>query len=231
MNTYQQVPYDANANAFGGGEFAENAEQRCPCVLLLDTSGSMNGEPIAQLNAGLQAFKTDLMADSLAAKRVEVAIITFGPTRIVSGFQTADTWHPTHLTTTGDTPMGSAIMEGIRLVEDRKQVYQAHGVPYNRPWIFLITDGGPTDDVTQAINAVHLGADQKKFAFFGVGVEGANMQTLTRICPPSRPPVKLSGLMFRELFLWLSNSLGAASRSSPSATTLALPPPTGWTSL
>ena len=41
-------------------EFAENPEPRCPCVLLLDTSGSMQGDPINALNQGLQAFKDDL---------------------------------------------------------------------------------------------------------------------------------------------------------------------------
>lgn len=230
MTDYQQVPYDPSANPFSGGEeFAENPEQRCPCVLLLDTSGSMTGEPIAQLNAGLAAFKTELMADSLAAKRVEVAIVTFGPAQVVSNFQTADHFHPPRLTITGDTPMGAAIAEGIRLVEERKQVYQAHGVPYNRPWIFLITDGAPTDDITRAIQAIKLGVEYKKFAFFAVGVEGADMATLGRISP--RPPVKLAGLKFRELFLWLSNSLGTASRSSPNTVTLQLPPPTGWTEL
>ena len=38
---------------FGEGvEFAENSEPRCPCLLLLDTSGSMRGKPIDELNAG-----------------------------------------------------------------------------------------------------------------------------------------------------------------------------------
>ena len=58
-------------------EFAENPEPRCPCVLLVDTSGSMQGAPIAALNEGLRAFKTDLMKDALASRRVEVAIVTF----------------------------------------------------------------------------------------------------------------------------------------------------------
>ena len=40
-----------------------NPEPRCPYVLLLDTSGSMQGEPIRQLNAGLQAFEESLKAD------------------------------------------------------------------------------------------------------------------------------------------------------------------------
>lgn len=38
---------------FADAEFAENPEQRCPCLLLLDTSGSMGGRPIAELNEGL----------------------------------------------------------------------------------------------------------------------------------------------------------------------------------
>ena len=38
-------------------EFAENPEPRCPCVLLLDTSASMHGEPISALNEGLRTFK------------------------------------------------------------------------------------------------------------------------------------------------------------------------------
>jgi len=42
---------------FGADDFAENPEPRCPCVLLLDVSGSMNGKPISELNAGLTTFK------------------------------------------------------------------------------------------------------------------------------------------------------------------------------
>ena len=50
MSEFDQVP-------FGAAEFADNPEPRCPCLLLLDTSGSMAGAPIAELNAGLVTFK------------------------------------------------------------------------------------------------------------------------------------------------------------------------------
>src|SRR5580704_3877015 len=73
--SFDQVPFGAAA------DFADNPEPRCPCLLILDTSGSMSGPPIAELNAGTRTFKDELSADSMASKRVEVAIVGFGPVR------------------------------------------------------------------------------------------------------------------------------------------------------
>ena len=69
-------------------EFAENPEPRCPCLLLLDTSGSMEGAPIEALHQGLRAFKNELADDASASRRVEVAVVTFDDTvnvRLVPG--------------------------------------------------------------------------------------------------------------------------------------------------
>ena len=65
-------------DAFGSVEFAENPEPRVPCVLIVDTSQSMQGSRIDELNTGLSFYKEELLADPLASKRVEVAIVTFG---------------------------------------------------------------------------------------------------------------------------------------------------------
>jgi len=203
--TPDQVP-------FGGAEFAENPEPRCPCILLLDTSGSMKGDPIAQLNAGLVVLKDELSADALAEKRVELAILTFGPVQVQSDFQTADQFQPPTLETTGDTPMGAAIEQALSMLEQRKQTYKANGVSYYRPWVFLITDGAPTDPWKNAASKVHAAEQSKALSFFAVGVEGARMEILKQIAV--REPLKLKELRFRDLFVWLSNSLSAVSRSN-----------------
>jgi len=124
--------------------------------------------------------------------------------------------------------MGEAIRQAIQLVDDRKQEYRANGISYYRPWIFLITDGGPTDEWKSAAAAVHEGEAAKKFAFFAVGVKGANMETLSQIS--TRTPMSLDGLKFRELFTWLSSSLQRVSQSTP-GTEVKLEQPTGWASV
>lgn len=214
--------------SFGTTEFADNPEPRCPCLLLLDVSGSMRGEPIAELNAGLSAFKDELMADALALKRVEIGIVTFGPVQIALPFQGATLFYPPTLTAQGDTPMGSAIKQGLDMVRQRKDEYKANGISYYRPWVFLITDGGPTDEWKSAAAAVREGEASKSFAFFAIGVQGANMQTLQQISV--REPLRLDGLRFRDLFSWLSSSLRSVSRSTP-GTEVPLSSPQGWASV
>lgn len=222
--TIMEETYSFEQTPFGTDSFADNPEPRCPCVLLLDISGSMAGTKIQQLNEGINVYKEELLTDSLASKRVETAVITFGPVKLESTFHTAPNLYLPNFQASGDTPMGSAIKLALEILTQRKSEYRSNGVQFYRPWIFLITDGAPTDRWEEAAALVKEGENSKSFAFFSVGVEDANLEILKQIS--TREPLKLQGLKFRELFMWLSNSMKSVSRSVMGSNVKLLPP--GW---
>lgn len=248
----------AEQQLFADVSLAVNTEPRCPCVLLLDVSGSMAeivgdhgrdlGYTVQQdgktyravsggttridlLNEGLRTYHSDLIGDHLAAQRVEVAVITFGNgVQTVTPFVTAGEFAPPTLTASGETPMGAGIMQAIDAVTERKRQYRDNGVHYYRPWIFFITDGEPTDAWQTAAERVREGERNKQFAFFSVGVEGANFDVLRQISV--REPLRLKGYSFREMFTWLSQSQRNVSHSNPGQEDqLKLASPTGWATL
>jgi uncharacterized protein YegL len=214
---------------------AANPEPRCPCVLVLDTSGSMAGEAIRQLNEGVRCLVEELCRDGLASKRVELAVVQFGSSvKVVADFAAPTTFETPSLQAEGPTPMGGAVVRAYELIESRKEAYRQAGIQYYRPWIFLITDGEPTDLESEAwshaVELVREGEAAKRLLFFGVAVDGANQNTLDVLCPTNRPSVRLRGLHYAEMFRWLSASLKSVSTSTPGAI-LQLPPPNGWISI
>jgi uncharacterized protein YegL len=183
-----------------------NADPRCACVLLLDTSGSMVGAPINALNEGLLAFQKSIQQDALASRRVEIAIVTFGSGGVqnVQDFVTGGDFSAPVLQAGGTTPMGEAIRNALEMVRQRKATYRENGVLYYQPWVVMISDGAPTDEWKTAAQAIRAEEAARGLSFFAIGVGTANMQTLSEISV--RQPMKLDGLNFVELFVWISQS-------------------------
>jgi len=122
--------------------------------------------------------------------------------------------------------MGEAIEFALDLLEKRKQTYKDNGIQYFRPWIFLITDGAPTDAWQMAAQRLRQAETERRLLFFAVGVQGANTSILKQIALPERPPVMLNGLDFRSLFVWLSTSMKRVSTGKIGDAIVL--PPVGW---
>lgn len=210
----------------------ENPAPRCPVALLLDTSGSMDGQPISQLNKGVKTFFNEIAGDDFARFSVELEIITYGevPERsvpFISFNKLTDVKYP-NFTANGMTPMGGALSMAFKDLKERKNEYRRLGIPYYQPWIVLMTDGQPNDDWEEEARKVRKNAKEKKLVFLGVGVgDDVDMDTLKEICPANFPPKKLDGLKFSDFFEWLSQSLSGVSRSSV-GDTVPLPPTDSW---
>ena len=192
----------------------------------------MQGAPLDAMLAGLEAFRFDLAVDPLAARRVEIAVVAFdNRIRVVQDFVPPDRFDIPFLNAEGMTHVGAAIEKALDMVEERKARYRAYDVAYYRPWIFLVTDGEPQgeapDAVQKAVDRLRDAEQRKQVAFFAVGVENANMEALAKISV--RQPLRLKGLDFREMFVWLSRSMQSVAHSRPDETVKLAP--TGWAEL
>lgn len=201
-------------------DLLDNPTPRVPVSLCLDCSGSMSGAPIAELNEGVRTFYEALNSDEIARYSAETSIVTFGPVRKETDFQTLDqNCHAPVLASSGNTPMGEAVKLSLDSLESRRREYRNNGVDGYKPWLVLMTDGAPCggsqsvleQQITRVQNMVELG----ELAVFPIGIgANADMNILARFSP-GRPPLKLKGLNFREFFTWLSKSVSKVSQSTP----------------
>ena len=188
MSQMDQVP-------FGASEFADNPEPRCPCLLLLDTSASMEGEPIAELNAGpgrLQGRAGGRCPGDEAGRGGDRHVrpgagawpTSRRPTpfsrRMLDGRRATRRW-------------ARPIVAGLEMIRQRKDAYKANGISYYRPWLFLITDGAPTDAWASGGELVRRGrGGQELLLLRRRRRRGATWTMLGKIAV--REPLQLDGL-------------------------------------
>jgi uncharacterized protein YegL len=209
-------------------DLIENPTARCACALVLDTSGSMSGAPIDDMNAGVAQFIEELRTDDFASYAVEVGVITFGgvvreEVPFTPAYQVRDC---AKLQATGGTPMGEAVTLAIQQLERRKAEYKKAGVSYYQPWLVLMSDGSPTDEWQVAARRLRQMAVERKVTVLVVGIgTGADLTILSEFS--TRAPKALAGMKFREFFQWLSQSMERVSQSTP-GTGVQLAPTDSW---
>ena len=207
MNRYQNL--DVN-----------NPAPRCPVILLLDTSGSMYGAPINELNLGLKQFIRETAEDEAAGRSVELEVITFDNRANVAmpftpiGDVERD---PAPLTAEGCTSMGAGLALATQHLYDRRQLYRQNGVSCYRPWVILMTDGGPNDAWEVEADKMRRLGEAGKIQYIGIEIgDSADHNTMCRILPAQPGPIKLKGLRFKQFFRWLTDSLKSVSTSAVS---------------
>lgn len=109
--------------------------------------------------------------------------------------------------------MGAAINTALDMIQVRKERYKEAGIPYYRPWVMMITDGDPQGElflfVNDAAQRVKREVGNDRMVFFTVAVQGADITQLMRM--GFHTPLRLDGLKFNELFVWLSRSMQAVT--------------------
>ena len=196
-------------------QLQDNTEQRLACVLVLDGSSSMHGEKIDKLNEGLKSLEQALKDDDAASSRVQILVIRIGGNAdadIITDWTDAMNWQAPTIEANGMTPLGEGAKTGLNCIEEQKKKYQANGISYNRPWMILISDGEPNDSWERIADDCKEAENKNKVTIFPIGVEGADMQILSKFS--NKSAIKLEGLQFNELFIWLSKSLSTGSQAS-----------------
>ena len=202
-------------------DLVNNPTARVPVCLCLDTSGSMFGKPIQELNDGVRMFYDAIKEDETALYAAEICIVTFGgcDAKCLTDFTNLELQHDAPvLTADGLTPMGEAVNLGLDLLERRKNEYKSKGVDYYQQWLVLMTDGAPNGDPNELERAIKRTVEMvnsKKLTIFPIGIGSvADMDTLSRFSP-QRMPLHLKEMRFKEFFQWLSQSVARTSMSMP----------------
>ena len=200
-----EVPTIVNAN-----------EPHMALVFVLDTSYSMDGDPIDQLNASLNRFKQEVCKDTQTKSILDVAIIEFNSThRVVQDFVPIEYMDNVNLQVAGSTNMVPAIREALKMVDDRSRFYRRSGTEPYKPWIFVVTDGVPDsgNDIAGVASEIKTMEQAGRVSFRSLAVQGADLKVLHQLC--GEKVLRLDGLDFNAFFDWVNKSMRAVSQSSP----------------
>jgi len=204
------------------GPIENSGEEHLPCVVLVDTSGSM-ASAMGELNDALNALGEAIKDDPQAVGTVEICVIAFDDhARIVMPFGPAYDFEAPELDCGGLTAMHEAIDLALSELDARKAQYRAARTNFKRPWVFMLTDGGANDEDNGAFERLLDAQKGRHCTFFSIGIgKSADMELLKSLRPDGMT-FGASKENFKEAFVWLGNSLSVTSSSQRDAK-IALP--------
>lgn len=132
-----------------------NRSERLPCVLVVDASSSMSGTPIKELNDGLVLLEQDLKRDEEASRRVRVMVVQVSDesARKIVDWVDAEHFSAPKLSPSGRTPLGDGVRIALEEIKAELQRLKDENIARKVPWVWIFTDGSPTDGGWQNVAA------------------------------------------------------------------------------
>lgn len=202
--------------------------RRLPVYLLIDTSGSMKGEPIESVKVGLEAMLSSLRQDPFALESVNMSIITFDKdVKQILPLTPLDELQLPEITTpeSGPTHTGQA----LQLLCEKVDKEIRRSTPDQKgdwmPLLFLMTDGKPSD--IQLYRQMIPEVKKRQFAGIVACAAGMNAKTepLKELTNDVYSLDTVDSTAFKQFFKWVSDSIGVGNRSFGATDDLVLPPP------
>ncbi len=184
--------------------------RRLPVYLVLDTSGSMHGEPIEAVKNGVQVLASTLKQDPHALETVYISVITFDSSaRQIVPLTAIDAFQPPDLDATTMTALGEALTltaqrieaEVVKTTPDQKGDW--------KPLVFIMTDGAPTDDFARGL--ANFRKVKTGIVVACAAGPGANVNTLKQITECVVQLDTADSATIKSFFKWVSASVGMSS--------------------
>ena len=190
-----------------------SSEPHMALVFVLDVSYSMDGPPIYQLNAGLNRFKSEVCLNKQTRDILDVAIIQFNDTfQVVQNFIPIEYMPHIQLECKGGTRYTEPIREALKMAEERSRFYKRSGTEPFKPWIIMVTDGAPLDDVRQIADEVRAAQNSEKLRFIALGVGDYDPRALALM---TDVVFRMEGTDFTSFFDWVNKSMRSVSVTAP----------------
>ena len=202
--------------------------RRLPVYILLDTSGSMRGEPIHSVNVGLQAMVSALRQDPYALESVSISIITFDveaqiymPLTPLDELRLEDI----HAPESGATFMGAALELLLECIDKDLEKSTTDTKGDWRPLLFIMTDGSPSD--VHAYNEASVEIKKRNFGSIIACAAGpkAKQNELLKLTDRVVTLETMDAAAFSSFFQWVSASVSIGSSSVGVTAQVELPPP------